>query len=417
MKNKKLKKRLIIIGVCAVAAVGIVFGVIALNQNSRRAYVQPVSDLSMGYDAGSRSFSGRVAESAQQKIFVTSENKVDEVFVSKGDKVKKGDKLFQYDTRLLELSLEEKQLTVSISETTLSNEKQKLENYQSIVPVEVQPTEEATEEETTAVNATEGAAEEEAADQPTEESGEKTYTAEEKADLIAEQQIAVSRAQTALESSKEELAEAKKALDEAVVTAKMDGAVGDVQNPDSIDTSAPFCTVIGDTGVTIKGYVGEFDYADLHIGDSLIVSSYMTDTQTDAEVLSISDYPTDAQSGGSGNQNTSYYEFTAFVTESEGFDIGEDVRIVKNASEESDLSDTIILSKAYVRTDSGGSYVLKDVDGKLRRQDVKTKKLSEGDSVMITEGLSFDDMIAFPYGSKGKEGLPTTTEEQGPSLF
>lgn len=422
MKHKKLKKRLIIIGVSVVAVIGIIFGVIALNQNSRRAYVQPVSDLNMTYEMGSQTFSGTVAESAQQKITVSSDNKVDEVFVSKGDKVKKGDKLFQYDTRLLELSLEEKQLTVSINETALSNEKKKLEEYQNIVPVTIQPTEEPQEteavDETLAADATEAEAVEGPAEEPLEEpASEKTYTEQEKADLIADQKIAVSRAQTALESSKEELAEAQQALDEAVVTSKMDGTVGDIQSPDSVDNTVPFCVIIGDTGVTLKGYVGEFDYAELHVGDSLLVSSFMTDTQTSAEVLSISDYPSDSQSFGSGNPNTSYYEFTAFIPQSAGFDIGEDVQITKDESEEGDMSGRIMLSKAYVRTDSKGSYVLKDVDGRLQRQDVKTKKTSGSESLEITEGLSLDDMIAFPYGSKGKEGLLTTTEEQGPSLF
>ena len=420
MKNKKLKKWLIIIGVCVVLIVGIIFGVIALNQNSRRAYVQPVSDLNMGYESASQAFSGRVAESAQDKILVSSEKKVDEVFVSKGDKVKKGDKLFQYDTRLLELSLEEKQLTVNINETTLSNEKQKLEAYQNIVPSTEPPTEEPAPEESVAADATAAAdaTEGEAVPEKVEESSAaKTYTAQEKADLIADQQIVVSRAQTALDSSKEELEEAQQALDDAVVTAKMDGTVSDIQDPDNFDSSAPFCIVVGDTGVTVKGYVGEFDYADLHVGDKLTVSSYMNDIQTSGEVLSIGDYPTDAQSGGSGNQNTSYYEFTAFVDQSEGFDIGEDVQIAKDTSEEGESSDTIMLSKAYVRTDSKGSYVLKDVNGKLQRQDVKTKKTSGSDYIRITEGLSMDDLIAFPYGSKGKEGLPTTTEEQGPSIF
>ena len=34
MKNKKLKKRLIIIGVCLVLVIGIAVGVVLLNQNS-----------------------------------------------------------------------------------------------------------------------------------------------------------------------------------------------------------------------------------------------------------------------------------------------------------------------------------------------------------------------------------------------
>lgn len=175
MKNKKLKKRLIIIGVCLVLVIGIAVGVVLLNQNSRRAYVQSVGELNMSYVTSSQTFYGRVAESAQQKIMLSSEKKVSDVFVAKGDKLKKGDKLFQYDTRLLELSLEEKQLTVTINETTLSNEKQKLETYQNIVPVAVQPTQEIQE-----ATLPEGATEAQAEEPEVQESTEKTYTAQEK---------------------------------------------------------------------------------------------------------------------------------------------------------------------------------------------------------------------------------------------
>ena len=392
MKNKKLKKRLIIIGVCLVLVIGIAVGVVLLNQNSRRAYV---------------------AESAQQKIMLSSEKKVSDVFVAKGDKLKKGDKLFQYDTRLLELSLEEKQLTVTINETTLSNEKQKLETYQNIVPVAVQPTQEIQE-----ATLPEGATEAQAEEPEVQESTEKTYTAQEKADLIAEQEIAVSRAQTALDSAKAELTQAQTELDEAVVTAKLDGVVSEIQDPEKADYTAPFCVIVGNTGVTVKGYVGEFDYKNMHVGDSLMIQSFISGAMTDGEVMSVSDYPVDTQMNIEGNQNTSYYEFTAFVTQSTGFDIGEDVQIMKTVSDdERETNDVIVLSKAYVRTDSKGSYVLKDVDGKLKRQDVTAKKGPDSESIQILDGLTMDDMIAFPYGSKGKEGLLTTTEQQGPSLF
>ena len=54
MKNKKLKKRLIIIGVCLVLVIGIAVGVVLLNQNSRRAYVQSVGELNMSYVTSSQ---------------------------------------------------------------------------------------------------------------------------------------------------------------------------------------------------------------------------------------------------------------------------------------------------------------------------------------------------------------------------
>lgn len=424
-KKKSLKKKLIIIGIVA-AIVLIAFVVIVMiSRNSRRAYVQPVSELNMTGMAAAQTYQGKVAESAQQKEIVGSDKKVADVFVEKGDSVKKGDKLFRYDTRLLELTVEEKQLAVDISETSLSDQKKQLEFYQSIVPVaetEAPPETEAPTEKETVAAATEPAEEaagEEASDEEPQETKQKTYTAQEKADLITNQQLEVSRAQTHLEAAEEDLAEAKAALDKAVVTAKLDGTVENIQDPESIDATAPFCTVIGNTGVTVKGYIGEFDRQNLHIGDSVNVSSFMTNASSTAEVLTVSDYPTDSSANlePSGNKNSSFYEFTAFMDHSEGFDIGSDVEISMVPKDEEEQNANIVLSKAYVRTDSDGSYVLKDVEGKLVRQNIKVKKTNQSELLLVTDGLEPEDKIAFPYGSKGKEGLLTTTEPPAQSIF
>ena len=244
---------------------------------------------------------------------------------------------------------------------------------------------------------------------------EKHYTAAEKAEMIANQQLTIKKAQTNLEAAKEELDEAKKDLDNATVTAQLDGVVKDVQSVDSLDTSSPVCTITGNTGVTVKCYVSEFDYAKIHIGDKLMVNSMMSDASAEAEVLSVGDYPVDNPGGMEGNPNSSYYEVSAFLSENEGFNIGEDVTLIP-VTEDSG-ADAIVLNKMYVRTDTNGSYVLKDEDGKLARQPVTTEKASDGEFVIITDGLSRDDMIAFPYGSKGKVGKKTTTEQPGVNLF
>ena len=71
----------------------------------------------------------------------------------------------------------------------------------------------------------------------------------------------------------------------------------------------------------------------------------------------------------------------------------------------------MLIDKAYVRTDNGGAYVMKDDNGVLKKQPVKTKQSSMSGFVYIISGLNKDDLIAFPYGEKGKEGLHTTTEQ------
>ncbi len=74
-------------------------------------------------------------------------------------------------------------------------------------------------------------------------------------------------------------------------------------------------------------------------------------------------------------------------------------------------TDAIVLEKIYVRSDDNGNYVLAD-NGKSRlvKKPVTVKNTSESEYVQITDGLTLDDMIAFPYGSKAKEGIKTTTQ-------
>ena len=414
-KKKKLKKLFVIIPVAVVLIAGIIVGLMIARKNSEKAYVMPVSENNNSWIVSMASYSGTVAESAQDNIQASGEDPVTEVFVKEGDQVKKGDKLFQYDAESLQIKVEEKQLSANYCQTLLDRQQKLLETYQNIVPyippeteeiIETAPDEEADTSEDQAVE------EQPVEEEPQEASTEKTCTPQEKADAITDQQLEVSKAKTALEKANEELKEAQKALENATVYAKIDGTVTKIGSPGIYtNASAPFCTIIGDTGVTVKGYLGEFDLKSLSVGDTLSVVSNMTGESSEAEILSINDYPTDNADTyyGSGNPNTSFYEFSAFIAESEGFDIGENVQITKQAE---DFDSLIVLDQIFVRTDEKGSYVLKDQDGKLARQDVKTEKTSESQYLIITEGLTLDDMIAFPYGPLAKEGLLTTTEQK-----
>ena len=411
--KKKRKKLFIIIPVAVAAIVLIVVGFIVIRKVSIRAYVQSVSDLDQSDYGSDISYQGEVYESAQQQIYADPDKSVAEVYVKEGDSVKKGDRLFKYDTTLLELDVQEKELSLKICQTALESEQNKLEKYKEIVPVV--PTQPVTETEETGqtgqtqspTSVTETAAPVEIETDETQQA-ETTYTPDEKNDMVADQEVAVKKAKNNVDSAQEDLDEAKKALEGAEVTANLSGTVKNIKSTDDTNDGQPFCTIQGDSGVTIKGAIGEFDIKNLKEGDKLTVSSYMSDTTTDAEIITISDYPLDSGSNsGGGNPNSSFYEFTAFMEQSDGFQVGEYVNITKYV-EQSD--DTVILPKKYVMSDSKGPYVFKDKDGTLVRQDVKTEKASSSDAIKITDGLNKDDLIAFPYLKNVRIGMLTTTE-------
>ena len=131
----------------------------------------------------------------------------------------------------------------------------------------------------------------------------------------------------------------------------------------------------------------------------------------EAEVVQVSDYAVNGESSysyyGDTNPNVSSYTFTAkIVDDTAQVSVGDWVDIqLENQEQE---SEGIVLSKAFVRTEDGVSYVYKDVNGVLKKQIVKVKQnVNGGMYVLISGGLSMEDKIAFPYSKSVQEGVKT----------
>ena len=431
MKNKKkMKKLFIIIGASILAVIIIVIGIILLRNNNTSIFVQTVEDLNNTWAISDQTYSGMIVESAQQRIFLEPGQSVNKVFVKEGDKVNKGDKLFKYDTELLELDVEEKQLSVDICKNSLTLAENKLEEYKEIVPVAEAPTQaepetdldseepedispeendnESNNSETQPIEPEEPDSDEN--EEEGEYSDEPTYTAAEKSKLVRDQELEVKKLENALGLAENSLDAAKKALEDATVYANMNGIVKSIGKAnDSASDGSAFCELIGNDGVTLEGYLTEFDLDSTNIGDKLTVTSWMSGSESEAEITAIDDYPAENAYGYSnGNQNTSYYKFTAFIENADGFEIGEDVEIRKQTENTQGL---VVIENIYIRTDNDGSYaMIDDGSGRLTRTDVTVEKTSDPQYVKVTSGLSLSDQIAFPYGDGVKEGAKTTTE-------
>ena len=123
-------------------------------------------------------------------------------------------------------------------------------------------------------------------------------------------------------------------------------------------------------------------------------------------MVSISDYPTDEEYYSSGAAESNY-TFTAFIADTTGLQNGEGVELTFSGSAEEEGG--IYIDEYFVREEDGKSYVLKQgEDGTLVKQYVKTGKSLWGSYIEIKAGLSESDLIAFPYGKTGKEGIATT---------
>ena len=137
-----------------------------------------------------------------------------------------------------------------------------------------------------------------------------------------------------------------------------------------------------------------FRYAKLEADVDLDGASFT------ATVQSISDKP--AEDGAYGSVGTSYYPVTCIADDADvELNVGEYCGVTLSGESE---SDTLYLQLPFVRSDSGGSYVLAERDGRLEKRYVATGGYLWGNYVEIRSGLTWDDAIAFPYGRTAREG-------------
>ena len=92
-----------------------------ISRIRRRNWWQKYSLISLnyGYYGNSETSYGVVTNDSSQEVYLDDSNKVQEVYVSKGDTVKEGDPLIQYDTSEAEIDIQRKTLRSVQQKTVL----------------------------------------------------------------------------------------------------------------------------------------------------------------------------------------------------------------------------------------------------------------------------------------------------------
>lgn len=127
--SKKLKKA-IIIAACAVGVCGAVWGGLTIARNAQRSDVKvySVNDFCMtDYWGDTSTTSGMVTTDKIQKVFLSSSQTVNKVWVAEGDSVRKGDKLISYDSTLTQAAVEQAKIEYDRQDENLTTAKNELE--------------------------------------------------------------------------------------------------------------------------------------------------------------------------------------------------------------------------------------------------------------------------------------------------
>ena len=237
---------------------------------------------------------------------------------------------------------------------------------------------------------------------------EPTGTPVSREDAIKYQKSKISSLKLDIQESDIKISQLEKKANKKLISAKLSGTVtyvGDGGSGETTDGKA-LLKVKSSDGFYVVGSVNELMLDDIKEGTILNCTSY-TSGSFEAEVMDVSEYPVSSNSYyGSSNPNVSYYAFTAVVTD-KTLQL-EDQDWVTINYEASSSEGSMVIQKAFVRSDSSTNYVYKDDNGILKKQEISVgATVDSGYSVIVKGGLSEDDLIAFPYGKDVKEGAKT----------
>lgn len=200
----------------------------------------------------------------------------------------------------------------------------------------------------------------------------------------------------------------EKKLQKKNVYSKLDGIVDFVGDAlTAADSPEELINIKNEDGVYIKGTVSELLLDKVQEGSILNCMSYESGI-FQAEVIEVSEYPTtDDSYWGFGNPNASYYTFEADILD-KSLTLSEDEWLTITLQSDGSDDGIIVLPKAFVRMENGMNYVYKEENGVLKKQFVTVGgNVDDGYSIMIKEGLTRKDYLAFPYGKSVKEGAKT----------
>ena len=133
----KVKKIIAGVLVVAVAGTGITAGLMQLKKNSQKTVsVTSVSGLLQDYYTPNTTIDGTVSSSATQTVTGDKDLIIDQVYVAKGDAVKKDDPLISFDTTLVEMELNIAKLKKQKQEQDLTKAANRLNSLLNGGPVQ-----------------------------------------------------------------------------------------------------------------------------------------------------------------------------------------------------------------------------------------------------------------------------------------
>lgn len=355
-------------------------------------YVDLVSEIT-GYGSGNglfARFGGEIEPQATLEVKLENERTVKTCYVKVGDEVKEGDELFVYDTQEDEDKLAQAEIDIEKAKGDIEVSNKAIAQF---------------------------------------EKDKKSADADDQLSIttsILEEQNSIKRNEYDIKANELEIEQLKETIENATVTAEMDGIVQKISDPDQVGygymsdsgSDSAYITILAVGDYRVKGTVNEQNYSQIAVGDPMIVHSRvdesLTWTGTVSEIKTDADTDTDSGSYYSYSDNesgSSNYSFYVELDSSEGLLLGQHVYMEPDQGQ-SEEKTGLWLEEYYLMQEDGHAYVwMANKSNVLEKHEVT---LGEYDEELmeyeILDGLEAEDYIAYPMDTI-EEGSPVIYNE------
>lgn len=376
---KKKTKIIILISVCILITIIGIYFLFPKGNNSGNIYVQKVSTI-IGSSYTENRYSGVVESSETVDINQDGNKSITEMYVEAGQKVRKGDKLFSYDTTEASNSIAQKKLDIEAQNNEIAAQNNTIEDYKAELnkggdKVEIQA-------------------------------------------RINEASYAIRQAQNTIKATQTEIDQLNKQIENSTVLSTIDGIIKEVNREGGTDESGnkkPLESITQTSDFRVKGSISEM--GSISEGTNVIVRSRINEDQIYKGT--VTKVETDPQSNSNNNfygadssESASKYPFYVSLDNNKGLMLGQHVYIEADNGQSTKKKGIWLDASFIVSDDNGNSYVWVSEKGKLKKRKVELGKTDEETyTTKIKSGLSVDDYIAWADDSYS-EGMKTTTEYQ-----
>ena len=376
---KKKTKIIILISVCILITIIGIYFLFPKGNNSGNIYVQKVSTI-IGSSYTENRYSGVVESSETVDINQDGNKPITEMYVEVGQKVRKGDKLFSYDTTEASNSIAQKKLDIEAQNNEIAAQNNTIEDYKAELnkggdKVEIQA-------------------------------------------RINDASYAIRQAQNTIKATQTEIDQLNKQIKNSTVLSTIDGIIKEVNKDGGTDESGnkkPLVSITQTSDFRVKGSISEM--GSISEGTNVIVRSRINEDQIYKGT--VTKVETDPQSNSNNNfsradsgESASKYPFYVSLDNNKGLKLGQHVYIEVDNGQSTKKKGIWLDASFIVSDDNGNSYVWVSERGKLKKRKVELGKSDEEThTTKIKSGLSEDDYIAWADDSYS-EGMKTTTEYQ-----